>query len=84
MNNAPKVTEFLFSLDAGVTAISVISYAEILTGLDAFVEKKALPLLHSFQMLEIDATAAAKAAALRRQYNWKLPDAFQAAICHLK
>lgn len=31
-------------------------------------------------MLEIDALVAEKAALLRRQNGWKLPDAFQAAL----
>ena len=31
-NSVPQATEFLLALDPGKTAISVISYAEILTG----------------------------------------------------
>ena len=34
LNNVPQATEFLLALDPEKTAISVISYAEILTGLD--------------------------------------------------
>jgi len=34
-------------------------------------------------LLGIDAAVAEKAAALRRQHGWKLPDAFQAAIAIL-
>jgi predicted nucleic acid-binding protein len=83
LNNVPPATEFLLALDPEKTAISVISYAEILTGLDEEGEKKARPLLNSFAMLEIDAAVAEKAAALRRQFGWKLPDAFQVAIAIL-
>jgi predicted nucleic acid-binding protein len=79
-NQVPQATEFLLALDPDKTAISVITYAEILTGLDESGERKARPLLGSFAMLEIDAAVAEKAAILRRQYGWKLPDAFQAAI----
>ena len=61
----------------------MISYAEILTGLDEDGERKARPLLISFKMLGIDAAVAEKSAELRRQYGWKLPDAFQAAIAIL-
>jgi predicted nucleic acid-binding protein len=82
-NGVPQATKFLLALDPEKTAISVISYAEILTGLDDEGAKKAQQLLGSFKMLEIDATAAEKAAALRRQHSWKLPDAFQAAIAIL-
>jgi predicted nucleic acid-binding protein len=80
LNNIPQAMDFLLTLDPERTAISVISYAEILTGLDEDGEKKARPLINSFKMLEIDTVVAEKAAALRRQHGWKLPDAFQAAI----
>jgi hypothetical protein len=80
LNSVPQATEFPLALDPEHTAISVISYAEILTGLDEVGEKQAKPLLSNFEMLEINAAVAEKAAALRRQYGWKLPDAFQAAM----
>jgi len=83
-NSVPQASEFLLALNPEETAISVISYAEILTGLDEDGVKKALPLLNSFKMLEIDAAVAEKAATLRRQHSWKLPDAFQAAIAILQ
>jgi predicted nucleic acid-binding protein len=79
-NSVHQATQFLLGLDTEKTAISVITYAEILTGLDGEEERKARPLLCSFVMLEIDMAVAEKAAQLRRQYGWKLPDAFQAAI----
>lgn len=80
LNSVPPATEFILALDPEKTAISVISYAEILTGLDEEGGRKVRPLLQSFEMLEIDAVVAEKTAALRRQYGWKLPDAFQAAV----
>jgi predicted nucleic acid-binding protein len=80
LNGVLQATEFIIALDPEKTAISVISYAEILTGLDEEGERKARPLLQSFELLEINAAVAEKAAALRRQYGWKLTDAFQAAI----
>lgn len=83
LNDVSPATQYLLSLDPARTAISVISYAEILTGLDQDGERKALPLLRSFEILEIDAAVAEKAAALRRLHRWKLPDAFQAAIALL-
>ncbi len=33
-NGVPLATKFILALDPEITAISVISYAEILTGLD--------------------------------------------------
>ena len=83
-HSVPQASEFLLALNPEETAISVISYAEILTGLDEDGVKKAWPLLNSFKMLEIDAAVAENAATLRRQHGWKLPDAFQAAIAILQ
>lgn len=83
LNGIPQATEFILALDPETTAISVISYAEILTGLDEEGGRKARPLLQSFEMLEIDAAVAEKAAMLRRQHGWKLPDACQVAIAIL-
>lgn len=79
-NGIPQAMEFLLSIDPEKTAISVISYAEILAGLDEEGERKARPLLKRYEILEIDAVVAEKAATLRRLHGWKLPDAFQAAI----
>jgi len=83
LNDIAPATRFLLALDPKKTAISVISYAEILTGLDDAGQKTAKPLLHSFTMLEIDVVVAEKAAELRRRNGWKLPDAFQAAMAVL-
>ena len=80
LNGIPQATEFILALDPERTALSVISYAEILTGLDEEGGRKARPLLLSFAMLEINAVVAEKATALRRQYGLRLPDASQAAI----
>lgn len=83
LNDVPEATDFLISLDPSTTAISVISHAEILTGLDESGAEKVRPLLYSFEMLSIDTAAAEMAATLRRQHGWKLPDAFQAALAIL-
>ena len=80
LNNIPQATEFILALDPEKTTISVITFAEILTGLDEVGCGRVRPLLQSFEMLEIDALVAEKAALLRRQNGWKLPDALQAAI----
>ena len=79
-NNIPEATKFIASLDPDRTAISVISYAEILAGFDDEGVKWAKPLLNHYEILTIDSSVAEKAAELRRRYSWKLPDAFQAAL----
>jgi len=86
-NNVRKATAFIVSLDPLKTAISVISYAEILVGLDDAGATKAKALLNYYEILSIDTSIAEKAAELRRRYRWKLPDAFQAALAlnyHIK
>lgn len=79
-NNISKASAFVLGLDPAKTAISVISYAEILVGFDDEAAEKAKALLAHYEILNIDTAIAEKAAALRRSYGWKLPDAFQAAL----
>ena len=61
-------------------AVSVITRAEVLTGFARRAAKKAALFLDCFPTLGIDQATADRAAALRREHGWKLPDAFQAAI----
>ena len=61
-------------------AISVITRAEVLTGFERHAARKAARFLDCLPTLGIDQAIADRAAALRRKYGWKLPDAFQAAI----
>jgi len=79
-NGVPIATAFISSIDPRKTAISVISYAEILVGLNDEGATKAKSLLNHYEILSIDPSIAEKAAELRRRYGWKLPDAFQAAL----
>ena len=64
----------------GRSAVSVITRAEVLTGVKGPEEGLAKSLLDRFPTLSIDREAADKAATLRRAHRWKLPDAFQAAL----
>jgi predicted nucleic acid-binding protein len=59
-NNAPVATRFIASLDPDRTAFSVISYAEILAGLDDEGVKWAKPLLNHYEILTIDPSIAEK------------------------
>ena len=79
-NGITSATRFLTALDPDSTAISVITLAEILVGLDKEATRKARPLLEQFRILSIDPSIAEKAADLRKRFGWKLPDAFQAAL----
>ena len=80
LNGIKKATQFTIKLNPLETAISVITRAEILTGLGKAEQAAVIPLLDQFQLLIIDKPIADLAAALRREYGWKLPDAFQAAL----
>lgn len=79
-NGVSQATEYLRSLIPEKTAISVITRAEILVGIEIESAETVKQLLDEYTLLPIDGTAADKAAQLRRLYGWKLPDAFQAAL----
>jgi predicted nucleic acid-binding protein len=80
LNNIDQATRFIAGLDPMKTAISVISLAEILVGLEGPFWEKGKILLDQYHLLVIDGPVAEKAAALRRKHGWKLPDAFQASL----
>ena len=61
-------------------SISVITRAELLTGFPREVPAEVLRFLDAIPLLAIERETADLAAQLRRQYRWKLPDAFQAAL----
>lgn len=79
LNGIEAATEFLRSTGAE-GMLSVITRAEVLSG----VARADLPLvkrlLDRFQTLEITAAVGNRAARLRRRNGWKLPDALQAAL----
>jgi predicted nucleic acid-binding protein len=83
LNGVKKASEFLAGLNPRETAISVITRAEILCGLDDSGFSEAGMLLDQYALLMIDRAAADEAARQRRAHGWKLPDAFQAALAQL-
>jgi len=80
LNGVSKATDYLRNLAPERTAVSVITRAEILVGMEGSDIDEAKNLLDIFVLLSIDGPIADKAAELRRKYGWKLPDAFQAAL----
>ena len=80
LNGIEKATRFIAKLNPLETAISVITRAEILTGLPKKDQAEVITLLDQYQLLIIDKPIADLAAGLRRDHGWKLPDAFQAAL----
>jgi predicted nucleic acid-binding protein len=61
---------------------SVVTRAEVLTG-TADTDTDTIAWLDRFPTIGIDQLTADVAAALRRKYRWRLPDAFQAAIAEV-
>ena len=80
LNRIETATEYLLQLDPTQTAISVITRAEVLTGLDEDNLATVTAMLDQYQILIIDQSIADAAAYLRKTHGWKLPDAFQAAL----
>ena len=80
LNGIEKASAFIGAINPEATAVSVITRAEILAGLDRVESEMVKALLDQYHTYIIDAVVADKAAELRRQFRWKLPDAFQAAI----
>lgn len=80
LNGISKATQFVLDLNPLQTAISVITRAEILAGLDEEGQARVISLLDQYRLLIIDKPIADLPAQLRRRYGWKLPDAFQAAL----
>ena len=80
LNDMDQATKFILSLDPEKTAISVITRAEILVGVEESDEGLVKGFLDQYHLLGIDKEIADLAATLRKNHPWKLPDAFQAAI----
>ena len=78
-NGITPATAFL-RLHREELAISPITHAEVLTRFDQAELARPARLLKTFSFISIEETKADLAARLRREQNWKLPDAFQAAL----
>jgi hypothetical protein len=81
-NGRAEATAFL-SDNLAESAVSVVTRAEVLAGLDDAAARTASLFLDRFATLGIDKGTADEAARLRRSSRWKLPDAFQAAVARL-
>ncbi len=79
LNSITAASHFLISHDHECV-LSVITRAEVLTGYGPDETDEIKVLLDRYPILEINSVIADQAAQLRRQFKWKLPDAFQAAL----
>ncbi len=80
LNGVKKSTNFILNLNSEETAVSVITRAEILCGIDETGLLEVITLLDQYVLLPIDKPVADLSARLRKEFGWKLPDAFQAAL----
>ena len=78
LNGVDAATEYLIEA-APRASISAITRAEVLTGYAPGEAERVRQLLDRFRFLPIDRSVADLAAELRREFRWRLPDAFQAA-----
>ena len=81
LNGVQEAKQFVLAIEPEQTAISVITRAEILVGVEPEDAPLVKALLDQFHLLIIDKPIADLAADLRKSQGWKLPDAFQAALC---
>ncbi|MFO7733052.1 MAG: PIN domain-containing protein [Candidatus Aminicenantes bacterium] len=72
-------TKWLGKLREGEAVLSVITRAEVLSGGTEDEQTAAFELCGQFECLALTESDATKAARLRREAGWRLPDAFQAA-----
>jgi predicted nucleic acid-binding protein len=79
LNGIADATRFLRA-HAHLSAVSVITRAEVLAGVSITEEQPVTRLLNQLRTLPMTVQVADRAAALRRSERWKLPDAVQAAI----
>ena len=80
LNDVLPAVEFMGSMDPEDTALSSVTLAEVLVGCNPAEQERVLLLSQKFHFLDIDKEVVISAARLRREYGWKLPDAFQAAL----
>jgi len=81
-NGIPEAGAFL-ARHGEECVVSVITRAEVLSGLDGGPRRTAAMLLDRYPTVAIDKNTADLAADLRREMRWKLPDAFQAAMAKI-
>lgn len=82
LNGLTVATDYLREV-AGRAHISAITQAELLAGFAPGKAASVQQLLSRFPLRAIDRAHADRAAQLRRQHGWKLPDAFQAAAAQI-
>ncbi len=78
-NGVEMASRFLAE-QAPDSVLSPITRAEVLSGFPAPHPAPVVDLLNRFHLAPIGAAEADRAARLRREHRWRLPDALQAAV----
>jgi len=81
LNRIERAKQYILGLNPEETAISVMTRAEILLGVEESSEPLIKAFLDEYHLLILDKEISDLAASLRRKHGWRLPDAFQAALC---
>jgi len=79
LRGVAPATRWLKKLREGEAVLSAITRAEVLCGGTEEEASAAFMLCGQFKCLPLTADDATKAAELRKENGWRLPDAFQAA-----
>lgn len=79
LRGVDRATKWLKDLDEGEAVLSAITRAEVLCGGTDEESLAAYELCEHFDCLPLTKDDATKAAVLKKENGWKLPDAFQAA-----
>lgn len=80
LRGAEPAVAWMDKLGEGEAVISVVTCTEVLSGGSAEEARPARELCDKFECLPLTKDDATLAAEMRRRDNWKLPDAFQAAL----
>lgn len=80
LNTRPQAKKWISSVSPSSLVISVVTLSEVLVGIKDEEQDLVKSFLNEFPCLSIDPVTAEAASRLRRQFKWKLMDAFQAAL----
>lgn len=80
-NSIDQAVKIINESKPSLLAVSVIAYTEILVGFDDPAKKELFEIFISkVRYFSIEKSTARIAADLRKQFRFKLPDAYQAAL----
>lgn len=80
-NGVEQAVSLISSFKSMQSALSVVTYTETLVGFDNFQQEENFnKMMQNMLFLSIEKSTARIAADLKKEYRFKLPDAYQAAL----